>query len=185
MGAVVDAAATVAPTAIYDALLRDAATNLLHFDTAWQDKTDSSVAQNVGWLDFTHGLTFANAVRRQCTKFPALWPAGLLQIACFVGRNTGFTLAEPQLASWRVGNRAAFEAEAIARIHDHGEDRYILSAHLLKTYLAAREEADAAASPETGEIVLAAINRFLHAGLKRKHVLRTAHQALEFVALED
>ncbi len=91
MAAVRDAAARTAPEDLYVSLLGAAALNLLQFDLDWQAKTDGSIAQNVSWLDFTHGVTFANAVRRQCTKFPALWPQGLLQLACFVGRNTGFT----------------------------------------------------------------------------------------------
>src|SRR3546814_3305282 len=52
---------------------------------------DKPVSHNVGWLDFTHALTFGNAVRVLCGRYPRLWPQGLLQIACFVGRNAGFT----------------------------------------------------------------------------------------------
>jgi nitrite reductase/ring-hydroxylating ferredoxin subunit len=184
MAAVRGAASQASPEALYVALLGAAALNLLEFDEAWQAKTDGSIAQNVGWLDFTHGLTFANAVRRQCTKFPALWPQALLQMACFVGRNTGFTTAAGQLAAWRVSDRGAFETGAVARLVDHGEDRYILAAHLVKTYLAAIEEVVSGLPDETEAIVLAAINRFLNSPLKRKHVRRTAHQALDFVALE-
>jgi nitrite reductase/ring-hydroxylating ferredoxin subunit len=185
MAVVRDAAATASPEALYVVLLDAASRNLLQFDEAWQAKTDGSIAQNVGWLDFTHGLTFANAVRRQCAKFPALWPQALLQMACFVGRNTGFTAAVDQLALWRVADRSAFEKSAVARLVDHGEDRYILAAHLVKTYLAAMEEVEVGLPPETDSVVLAAINRFLHSPLKRKHVRRTAHQAMDFVALED
>jgi hypothetical protein len=186
MKAVVEAAAaTASPERLYEALLGAAASNLLQFDLAWQDKTDGTIAQNVGWLDFSHGLTFANAVRRQCAKFPDLWPAGLLQIACFVGRATEFTSPAETVAAWRVADRAAFEAGAVARLADHGEDRQILAAHLLKTFLAGREEVAAGLPPEIEAVVLAALNRFLHAPLKRKHVRRTAHQALAFVALED
>ncbi|MBI1775812.1 MAG: Rieske 2Fe-2S domain-containing protein [Proteobacteria bacterium] len=183
--ALVDSAETVAPARLYDGLLAAAAANLLEFDTGWDAKTDSTVAQNVNWLDFTHGITFANAARAQCSRFPELWPAALLQMACFVARNTGFTQEGDHLARWRVGDRQAFHADSIRRITDHGEDRYILSAHLLKTFLAASEEVERGLAPEIEGVVLAALNRFLNASLKRKHVRRTAHQALSFVQLED
>ncbi len=184
LGAVVDAAGKAAPDTLYPALLEAAATDMLLFDTRWASRTDTSIAQNVGWLDFTHGLTFANAVRQQCAKYPELWPAGLLQIACFTGRNAGFTSPEPD-GDWRVRDRDAFYAGCISRIADHGEDRYILAAHYLKTFLAVREEVAAGLPAETEATVLASLNRFLNAPLKRKHVRRTAHQALDFVALED
>lgn len=173
-----------APEALHRALLGAAALDLLQFDTRWEAQTDGTIAQNVGWLDFTHGLTFANAVRAQAAKFPELWPAGLLQLACFTGRNAAFTTEAPQLDAWRVGDRGGFFASCLARITDHGEDQYIRSAHLLKTTLAVREEVDAL-SPESAAIALAALNRYVNTPPKRRHARRTAHQALAFVARED
>jgi len=173
-----------APEALHRALLGAAALDLLQFDTRWDAQTDGTIAQNVGWLDFTHGLTFANAVRAQAAKFPELWPAGLLQLACFTGRNAAFTTAAPQLDAWRVGDRDGFFASCLARVTDHGEDQYIRSAHLLKTTLAVREEVDAL-PPESAAIALAALNRYVNTPPKRRHARRTAHQALAFVARED
>ena len=184
LAAVVEAAGRSTPETLYRALLEAAATDMLLFDASWGSRTDNSIAQNIGWLDFTHGLTFANAVRQQCAKYPELWPACLLQIACFTGRNAGFVMPAVD-GDWRVEDRDAFYADCIARIADHGEDRYILAAHYLKTFLAVREEVAAGLPRETEAAVLASLNRFLNAPLKRKHVRRTAHQALDFVALED
>jgi hypothetical protein len=158
---------------------------LLRYDTRYQEQTDNSVADNIGWLDFTHGITFGNAVRLQCRKFPELWPQGLLQMACFVGRNSGFVNKGIALAEWRVRDRRSFEQDCLRRLMDHGEPDYIHSAHLVKTFLAAREEADAGLPEETTAIVQAAVNRYFAEPLKRKHARRTAHQALDFVALED
>jgi hypothetical protein len=185
MAAVVAAAADAPPEELYERLFDAAAMNLLEFDTGWQAKTDGSIAQNVGWLDFTHALTFANAARRQCAKFPELWPAALLQMACFLGRTTGFTAPAAEVSQWRVADRDAFYEESIARLLDHGEDRYILAAHLVKTFHAVREEVAAGLPPETTATALAALNRFINSPPKRKHVRRTAHQALAFTALED
>ena len=171
------------PMALYDALLGANAANMLAFDLAHQDRVAGQIKDNVGWLDFTHGLTFANAVRRQCEKYPALWPAGLLQMACFAGRNAPYTLAEPDLDRWRVADARAFFDRAVAGLFDHGREEYIVSAHLLKTTLAAREEVLAGGANGAAPLVTAALNRFLNSPLKRKHVRRAAHQARAFVAL--
>jgi hypothetical protein len=185
LAAVTETAARVAPETLHRALLGAAALNLLQFDMRFQAQTDGSIAQNVGWLDFTHALTFANAARLQCAKFPDLWPSALLQMACFIGRNSGFTDPAVALEDWRVRDRAAFGWACLARILDHGEPNYIHSAHLLKTFLAAREEV-ASGPPEPVEAaVLAAVNRYFNEPIKRKHARRTSHQALAFVALED
>ncbi len=181
----VGAAAHASPQHLYTALLEAAAANLLTFDTDWDQRTDSSIAQNVNWLDFSHGITFANAARAHCERFPELWPSALMQMACFVARNTGFTVDGDMLADWQVGDKEAFYAASLRRIADHGEDRYILAVHMLKTFLAGREEVRSGLPPRAEAIVLAALNRFLNASPKRKHVRRTAQQAMSFVALED
>jgi nitrite reductase/ring-hydroxylating ferredoxin subunit len=183
--AVAEAAARVAPETLYRALLGASALNLLQFDMRWQAQTDGSIAQNIGWLDFTHALTFANAVRLQCAKFPELWPSALLQMACFIGRNSGFTDPAVALEDWRVRDRAAFGRACLARILDHGEPNYIHSAHLLKTFLAAREEVASGLPEQIEAAALAAVNRYFNEPIKRKHARRTVHQALAFVALED
>jgi nitrite reductase/ring-hydroxylating ferredoxin subunit len=84
------AAAGNAPLDIYFALMEASARHLLRFDERHALRTDNSVADNVGWLDFTHALTFGHALRQQCERQPHLWPQGLLQLAMFVGRNNGY-----------------------------------------------------------------------------------------------
>ena len=170
--------------AIYDALLAANAANLLTYNTGYQERFDGPVADNVGWLSFTHGITFANAVRRQCTKFPALWPAGLLQMACFSGRNAPYTDAATDAGAWRVDDAVAFFAGAYERLFDHGRDEFIESVHIVKTLMAAEAEL-AAASAATAAAMLAGVNRFLNSPLKRRHVRRAARQALAFVARDD
>ena len=185
MAATLDAAATTAVTDLHCALLGASAMNLLRYDLRYQQRVDNTVAENVGWLDFTHGLTFANAVRRQCGKFPELWPQALLQMACFVGRNSGFIDGQVAVEHWRPADREAFSRGCIARIMDHGEPDYIHSAHLVKTFLAAEEEIGSVPSKEVQAEIMAAVNRYFNEPWKRKHARRTAHQALDFVALED
>src|SRR5205085_5558898 len=84
------AAAGNAPRDIYFALMEAGARHLLRFDERHALRTDNSVADNVGWLDFTHALTFGHALRQQCAHQSHLWPQGLLQLAMFVGRNGGY-----------------------------------------------------------------------------------------------
>lgn len=172
------------PEELHAALLGANAANMLGYEVQQQNKVNIPISDNVGWLDFTHGITFSSAVRMQCQKFPELWPAGLLQMACFAGRNASFTARKPDLASWRVEDIEAFFAETLAGLHDHGCDEFIVSAHLLKTVLAARTEVRANAPVQVREYLAAAVNRFLHSPLKRKQALRTAHQAMSFVAMD-
>jgi hypothetical protein len=185
MSATLDAAASTPAANLHRALLGASAMNLLRYDVRYQQRVDNTVAENVGWLDFTHALTFANAVRLQCSKFPELWPQGLLQMACFVGRNNGFVDDRVAVEAWQPADRESFTRGCVARVMDHGEPDYIHSAHLVKTFLAAEEEIEAVPSEAMQGVIMAAVNRYFSEPWKRKHARRTAHQALDFVALED
>ena len=171
------------PEKLFDVLLAANASHMLHFDVALQSKHNNQVEDNVGWLDFTHSLTFANAVRRQCQRYPSLWKAGLLQMACFSGRNHLYTDYEQDLSRWNVGDVQRFFDESKTMLYDHGQQEFIVSVHLLKTTLAVEEEA-VHASDETRQLLAAALNRFLHSPLQRKHLRRTVRQAMNLVALD-
>jgi len=166
----------------YNALLGANAYNMLTFDLSYQEQTTRPVQDNVGWLDFTHGLTFANAVRVQCTKFPELWPAGLLQLSCFSGRNAPYTDASQPVGHWEVQDVGNFITATINSLFDHGRAEFIVSVHLIKTACAVREEISNDIDAQLRATVLAALNRFLHEPLKRKHARRTAQQSISFVA---
>lgn len=172
------------PLALYDQVMAAASWQMLHYDLAWQEKTDSTVSQNVGWLDFTHALTFGNAVRKLAEAHPQLWPNGLLQLGCFLGRNGGFTDPDLDTSPWRSNDPAGTVARALAGVEDHGHFEYIVSAHLLKLSYATREEMQDRPNAPWHETAAAALARFLASPLKRKHVLRTAHQSLAFVRAE-
>lgn len=177
-----------APEKIYLSLLGAVAFNMMSFDTDYQDHVDGSFASNVGWLDFTHGITFGNALRSQCQKFAESWPAGLLQLACFAGRNAGFLDDTVKLKDWMIDDVEDFFQQAFDSLFDHNQPEYIVSVHLLKTVVAAREEARFAMendNEETAQLLAAAINRFLSTPIKRKHLRRTARQAIGFVAKEN
>ncbi len=168
---------------VYDALLQSNAKNLLHFDMSFQYNFENNVSSNVGWLDFTHGLTFANAVRLQCTKFPQLWKQGLLQMACFSGRNHKYLDPNIPESDWVVQDQEVFFQQCLDQILDHGKSAPIYAAHYVKTFLAVRTEVDFASGTCT-KYMLAALNRFFHSPLKEKHVQRTVRQALDLVGLD-
>jgi nitrite reductase/ring-hydroxylating ferredoxin subunit len=171
------------PEEIYRALLLANAVNLLSFDIEQQEKIKIPVSGNVGWLDFTHGLTFAGAVRQQCTRFPELWPRGLMQMACFNGRNAAFTTPEYDLERWRSDDPQRQLQALIEKILDHGEAEHIVSVHLLKTVLAVRSEV-AQLETADAQLLVAAVTRFVESPLKRRQARRTAHQSLQFVSRE-
>ncbi len=171
------------PEEIYRALLLANAANLLSFDLVRQDRVHVPVSGNVGWLDFTHGITFANAVRRQCSRFPDLWPQGLLQMACFSGRNAGFTIDDFDPDGWLPNDAAAAVREWIERVLDHGQGEHIVAVHLLKTALAARDEAGRLDDEDAASLI-AAVTRFFNSPLKRRQVRRTAYQSIQFVEHE-
>jgi nitrite reductase/ring-hydroxylating ferredoxin subunit len=172
------------PRALYDALIGAAAWQFLHFDMRLMAAVDKPVSHNVNWLDFTHAITFGHAVRVLCGRYPRLWPQGLLQIACFVGRNAGFVDRQVDETPWRVADGRAFLDAALKGLLDHEQQEYIVSIHLVKLLSAVRSEVAAAPDAPWAPTLLAAVNRFLNEPLRRKHPLRVARQAMDFVAAE-
>ena len=182
MGVVAAWSSRHASEAIYPVLLEAAARSMLQFDLTYERRTDGPIADNVGWLDFTHAVTFANAARHLATADAALWPASLLQLACFVGRNAKYVDRALDTSPWRSNDPRAFFAAATERLYDHGVGEFIVSAHLVKTTLAAA--AEAVAVPGAAPVRAAAIGRWRDSAPKRRHALRTARQMRDFVAEE-
>ena len=170
------------PAAIFAVLVEAAAWQLLHADAPFIDSTDQKLSENVGWLDFTHALTFAAAGLDAVALDPSLWPALLLQLACFIGRNSRYVDAELATSDWAVPDAQAFRVQATRGLTHHGQGRFIFSAHLAKTLFAAIELAEAL--PGAAPTILPAINRFLQAPLRGRNPLRNAKQMLDFVAEE-
>ena len=169
---------------LYQMLFATLVRNMLHFDTSLAARTRNKITDNVDWLDFTHGLTFANAVRHLCAETPALWPQGLLQMACFAGRNSGYLDRELEVADWQVPDAGAFLEQARNFLLNHGIPEPIISCHYLKTLMAVEEEMRVLPRAEWIGEALAAYNRFLNNPVRRRHSLRTARQSLEFTARE-
>ncbi|MGA8761070.1 MAG: Rieske 2Fe-2S domain-containing protein [Stellaceae bacterium] len=169
---------------LYDALLGAAAFNLLHFDTAFESASDNAIADNVSWFDFTHAVTFANACRHICDERPDLWPRAALQLALFLGRNRKYVRADVDESQWHVEDRRAFLGNATKTLYDHGIPEPIIACHRLKVLLAVEDELGATPDAPWADTVCAGANRYLRTPMKRHHGLRTAAQALDFVACE-
>jgi len=172
------------PMAIYNALIDASSWQMLHMDLSYSLATEGPVQDNVGWLDFTHALTFANSVRHVCSDFPELWPSGLLQIGCFLGRNAKYVDASQDTDTWAVAKPLEFARGVRDGAVDHGQFEYIVAAHILKLSHAVSEEIEAQPDAAWAGAMAAALNRFINSPLKRKHPLRTAQQALDMVSRE-
>jgi len=183
MDRVVDALGESAPEAVLEAMVEAAGRNLLGFDTRYGERSDVTVSRSVGWLDLTHAVTFAAALRELAGRHPELWAPGLLQLACFTGRMQAFVDRESDASAWRVDDPDAFFGAAVARLFDHGQREPIIACHLLKTTLAARELAPALGVTARAAL-LGGVRRFLESPLKQKHVERTLRQALALVGLD-
>lgn|GEM_PF-1119217 len=166
---------------IYDLVLKKNAYNFLKYDLRVQAATQNPVTKNVSWLSFTHAITFSNAVRITCEKYPELWPAGILQMLSFYGRNSSFTDESIDESEWMVTDSTNFIKDTLNKVFDHGLAGPIFSAHIIKTGLATFQEAESS-SPETRALLLASLNRFLNSPLKQKHVRRTVSQGIKLVA---
>jgi nitrite reductase/ring-hydroxylating ferredoxin subunit len=170
------------PEQIFDVLVEAAAWSLLHANETVFTRSDGRLADNVGWLDFTHALTFAEAAQLVVQRRPSLWPSVLLQIACFIGRNAGYVDPALDTGPYAVDDAGQFIADSISGLFDHGRDRFIISVHLTKTLLAGANLMHA--NPALTPVLATALNRFLHAHMKGRHVLRTARQMRELVEQE-
>jgi hypothetical protein len=104
-------------------------------------------------------------------------------MACFNGRNAGFTTTETDLRSWAPDDIDARLKQLLERVLDHGQGEHIVSVHLLKTALAVRDEV-VSLDQADAEILVAALTRFFESPIKRRQARRTAHQSLQFVAKE-
>ena len=173
------------PRELFDALLSAAGWNLLHFDLGYDQAAGRKIADNVSWLDFTHALTFANAVRHLCAERPDLWPRALLQLALFVGRNRPYVTAQQDVSEWRVADPAAFLEDEMDRLYDHGIAEPIIACHRLKVLFALEDEIAAAPAASWIDTVCAGVNRYLNTPPKRHHGLRLARQARAFIAQES
>ncbi len=189
--------------AIVDAASLAAAHRILRFDVAH----DADPTLQEGWLDVTHTLTFANALRYAIERYDAPDVMRLVLFACRFAHNAGaLDGPAPSLApdgdgtveaiagavaardaGAAIANTAAyFAAErdpaALQRaVEDHSLadplTRPIVVAHLIKTCTAAFDEARATRRPEP----VLALLRLAASPIRERPVGRVTHEAIRFV----
>ncbi|PCI63065.1 MAG: hypothetical protein COB37_05705 [Kordiimonadales bacterium] len=166
----------------WDVLVASSALDMLKFEETLQHGIEQSIAQNTGWLDFTHAITFAEAVYTHASLNSDLWRSGHLQQACFIGRNAK-SLSVNTFEQWRVADVLVFFATQKATLFDMDAGEYIYGVHRLKL-ITATERLLGIVTIETGALLVAALNRYLSSGLRQRHPARTAFQARASVTRE-
>jgi nitrite reductase/ring-hydroxylating ferredoxin subunit len=169
-------------TDLWESLLREGAVNMLRFDVSLQNNVEQPIAKNIGWLDFTHAITFAEAVHYHVQTAPDLERSGVLQMACFVGRNAAY-LGENEFDRYRVDNHHSFLAACKNALFNMDEGEYIYSVHRLKMIMAV-ENLLMNVTPETADILVAALNKYLSSKLRMRHPARALYQARQTVLRE-
>lgn len=165
------------PLHLYDQLVYAAAYNMLYFDISYQDKTHGPVSSNISWLNFSHGITFAIAVRQQASQFPEIWPQGFLQLACFIGRNASFIDDHQDQSQWFSNTITQDLQNLIYNQLDHGWSEYIVSVHYVKTLLSVQQEIQYL-TDKTQSMLFAAVHRFVKSPFKRRLSRRIATQSI-------
>ncbi|GHF29015.1 hypothetical protein GCM10017044_25330 [Kordiimonas sediminis] len=179
----VTAGAIEPPQQVWETLLHAAALQLLRFKEEIQHRTDNPVGQNIGFLDFTHALTFAEAGYIHAKKRPELWHSLNLQLGCFVGRNSSFIDPNASYEDYVVADADLYLDHVTEALFDMDAGAYIYSVHRLKSIMAVKRLLPSV-SAETGRVVVAALNRYLSIPARQHHTARTVNQARATVARE-
>lgn len=168
---------------LLDAVSLAVSQRLLRYDLA----PEADAAANFGWLDITHGLTYARAARWAWQADPGPHTARLALFTAWLAHDTGryerragvrpppepcgavaAALSDP---AEEVGERLARQAL------DDRAGSFIVAAHLVKTVQAARQEAATIGSP----LPLAAAARFVNAPRRERFVARNVAESLDFI----
>ncbi len=146
---------------------------MLRYNTA----EDFELADDFGWLDMTHGITFANAARWQWHHHPgpdtfrqalfALW------LAHWTGRHEWHTTIGPRVNFDEVGPAGNLTEEALT----DRSGSFIVAAHAVKLSVAAEIEGARAGS----DLPLLATARFLRTPKMERFVARNVVEATEFL----
>ena len=141
---------------------------------------ESDSGEDLGWLDLSHVVTYAHAVRWAWRADPgpdtvrlALWAAFLAHYAGRRGYREVPDDTEPEASA---GPEASLTPAALCL--DALGDRagsLIVAAHLIKTTAAACAETEDRANPD----VLAGVSRFVHAPRRERFVDVNVHRAID------
>jgi nitrite reductase/ring-hydroxylating ferredoxin subunit len=164
---------------VLDVVVDVVAERMLRYDPAGE----FDFHDDFGWLDITHGITYANAVRWHAARLRhpdtirlALW---CVFLAHWTGRHEWHTRVG-ELAGVDLGTTdlvaagAALQRQAL----DDTTTAFIVHAHAVKTTKAATDEAVTTGSPRP----LEAVSRFLGAPKLERFVAATVTRSIDFVS---
>jgi hypothetical protein len=164
---------------LLDAVVAAVSERMLRYDaTGEQDLSD-----DFGWLDITHGLTYANATRWHAAQQPGPDTLRLALFACFLAHYTGrhewHTTVGPLHEVDRPSNKTVSYGEAAVRASMLDRSgAFIVQAHAIKTSRAAWEE-----SVRIGSVApLDAAWRFMHAPRQDRFVASAVQQSIDFLS---
>ena len=169
---------------LLDVIVDAVSERMLRYDVAGE----RDLSDDFGWLDITHGLTYANAARWHVDQL-GIRPETVqlvlftLFLAHWTGRHEWHTGIGPRVDTTAFGglDDAAIDDVARALRRDSLLDRtssFIVHAHGVKTSVAASREAKRSGSA----LPLAAARRFLDAPKMERFVAATVQQSLDFLS---
>jgi hypothetical protein len=164
---------------VLDVVVDTVAERMLRYDPSGE----FDFHDDFGWLDITHGITYANAARWHAARLRhpdtvrlALW---CVFLAHWTGRHEWHTrVGELDPVELGTTDLAAAGAALQRQALDDTTTAFIVHAHAVKTTKAATDEAVAAGSPRP----LQAVARFLGAPRLERFVAATVTRSIDFVA---
>ncbi len=164
---------------LLDAVVVAVSERMLRYDAAGEQ----DLSDDFGWLDITHGLTYANSARWHAAQQPGPDTLRLALFACFLAHYTGrhewHTAIGPRHDVDRPSNETASYGEAAVRASMLDRSgAFIVQAHAIKTSRAAWEE-----SVRIGSVApLDAAWRFMHAPRQDRFVASAVQQSINFLS---
>ena len=164
---------------LLDVVVETVSARLLRYDPAGE----ADVHDDFGWLDITHGLTMANAVRWHTAHGPgpdtvrlALW---CVFLAHWTGRHEWHTrVAEPTEIDLGTSDLEEAGVALQRRSLDDPSSSFIVHAHAVKTARAAHEEARRSGSP----VPLQAATWFIEGPKRERTVAANVARAIDFIS---
>jgi len=166
---------------VLDVVVQAVSERMLRYDVAGE----FDFADDFGWLDITHGLTYANAVRWHVAHASSGPTPDLLRLALFTaflvqwtGRHEWHTgIADPEVMVPLADTRVAYGQQLQRQSLLDGTTAFIVHAHAVKTSRAAAIEAERSGST----LPLDAAARFLAAPKLERFVAATVERSIDFL----
>ena len=167
---------------VLDAAVDAVSERMLRYDTAGE----RDFGDDFGWLDITHGLTYAHAIRWHHTARGHAPDRDMLRLVCFgaflaqwTGRHEWHSRVGPRHEVVALAADVGSYADELQRLSlMDGTTAFIVHAHAVKTSRAAALEA----RRRNTVLPLDATHRFITAPKLERFVAATVHRSIDFLA---